>query len=229
MVFLISPLSLMKKLTVSLIAIAAIFASCGGKGEKAETSDAEAVETIQTDATVTYETIKDGSYMNWKASHLGGVQERFGNIFFNKATFSVTDGALTNAKVAVDMSSLTVENFPEGDEKIDKLTGHLLGQDFFNTETYPNSTFELTGIEAIEGEFNSEVTGNLTMLDKTKSITFKANVMVEDDAVAIASENFSVDRTNWGLSYHIEGSEGVPVDYLIDNEIGFKIDITATK
>ena len=38
------------------------------------------------------------------------------DIFFNKATFSVTDGALTNAKVSVDMSSLTVENFPEDPE-----------------------------------------------------------------------------------------------------------------
>ncbi len=219
----------MKKLVLPVIAIAAMFASCGGKGEKAETSDAAAVETIQTDATVTYETIKEGSSMSWKASHLGGVQERFGKIFFNKATFSVTDGALTNAKVSVDMSSLTVENFPEGDEKIGKLTSHLLGQDFFKTEMYPNSTFELTGIEAIEGEFNSKVTGNLTMLDSTKSITFKANVTLKEDAVAIVSENFSVDRTNWGLSYHLEGSEGVPVDYLIDNEIGFKIDLTATK
>ena len=222
-------LPLMKKLILPVIAIAAMFASCGGKGEKAETSDAAAVETIQTDATVTYETIKEGSSMSWKASHLGGVQERFGKIFFNKASLSVTDGVLSNATVSVDMSSVRVESFPEGAEEIGKLTGHLLSQDLFNVEVYPNSTFELTAIEAIEGEFNSKVTGNLTMLDSTKSITFKANVTLNEDAVAIVSENFSVDRTNWCLSYHIEGSEGVPVDYLIDNEIGFKIDITATK
>ena len=73
------------------------------------------------------------------------------------------------------------------------------------------------------------VTGNLTILDVTKSITFKANISINENEVSVISEDFSIDRTEWGLTYHVEGSEGVPVDYLIANDIGFTINLTVTK
>ena len=71
--------------------------------------------------------------------------------------------------------------------------------------------------------------GNLTMLDVTKSITINANVKVSENEVSVKSEDFKINRTDWGLSYNTEGTAGVPVDYLIANDIGFTIDVTITK
>ena len=79
------------------------------------------------------------------------------------------------------------------------------------------------------GDFNTKVEGNLTIMGQTKSIVFSANIEVSDMGVSINSENFSIDRRDWGLTYHIEGSEGVPVDYLITNDIGFTIKVALTK
>ncbi len=220
----------MKKKIFILMAITGLFmSSCSNNGNKAETGDAEDVTIEKTDETVTYNKIKDGSYMEWRASHLGGVSRRFGKVFFKDATLLVNNGNLTNAEVIVDMNSLTVENFEEGSEDKENLTGHLKGEDFFNVEKYPTSKFELTGVEKTEGDFNSLVTGNLTILDVTKSITFKANISINENEVSVISEDFSIDRTEWGLTYHVEGSEGVPVDYLIANDIGFTINLTVTK
>jgi len=211
------------------MAIATIAASCGSNGEKAATSEAETIKTENADEAISFSVIDEGSYLDWKASHLGGVQERFGKVSFKEATVLVKDGKVSNATILMDMTSLTVENFPEGAEEKGKLTGHLLGPDFFNKDTYPNSKFELSGIESNDGEFNSSVAGNLTILDVTKSITFKSNVSVEEDKVSIVSENFTVDRTDWGLKYNVKGTAGVPVDYLIDNEVGFKINLILSK
>ena len=219
----------MKKIILSVIVFGAMISSCSNNGNKVETKDAENVEVVKTNKTTVFNKVADGSHVNWRASHLGGIQPRFGKIYYKDATFLVNDGKLTNISVEMNMSTLTVENFPEGAEEIGKLTGHLQSADFFNIKKYPTSKFELTNIEKNTEDFNSKISGNLTILDVTKSITFNANVTIEENKVSIQSENFSIDRTDWGLSYNTEGTAGVPVDFLIANDIGFTINTTLTK
>ncbi|MCF6351235.1 MAG: YceI family protein [Flavobacteriaceae bacterium] len=219
----------MKKTILSIMIVGAMMISCNNNGKKAETKDAVNVEVIKTNKTITFKTVKDGSLVNWRASHLGGVQPRFGKIYFKEASFLVNNGLLTNANIAMNMSTLTVENFPEGAEEKGKLTGHLQSPDFFNIEKYPTSKFELTNLKETTGTYNSKVTGNLIILDVTKSITFNANVKVSENEVSIKSEDFSINRTDWGLSYNTKGTAGVSVDYLIANDIGFTINLTLKK
>ena len=219
----------MKRIFLSVMIVGVMMTSCNNNGKKAETKNAENVEVIKTNKTETFKTVKDGSFVNWKASHLGGVQPRFGKIYFKDATFLVNNGILTNVNVAINILTLTVENFPEGAEEIGKLTGHLQSADFFDVEKYPTSKFELTNIQKNTGDFNSKVTGNLTILEVTKSITFSANINVTEEEVSMQSEDFSINRTDWGLSYNTEGTAGVPVDYLIANNIGFTINLVLTK
>jgi polyisoprenoid-binding protein YceI len=202
--------------------------SCSDGGSQTEAKEAVAVEVTQTAATQTYAMVAEGSHVDWRASHLGGVQPRFGKIMLQGAEVMTTDNMLTNATVVMDMNNFTVENF-EDQESIDKLTGHLKSDDFFKIATYPTATFELATIASQEGDYNSMVTGNLTILDVTKSISFNANVMVSEGSVSVKSEDFIVNRTDWGLTYNTEGTEGVPADYLISNDIGFTIDVTVSK
>lgn len=206
-----------------------MFSSCSDNGKHAKTKDAAKVEVVKNSKTGTFKNVVAGSHMTWRATHLGGLQPRFGKVGLKNAEFLVNGGKVTNATVVVDLNSLTVESFPAGSQQIAKLEGHLKNADFFNTPTYPTAKFELTDIKEGSGDFNSVVTGNLTIKDKTKSITFNANVNVANDKVSIISEDFSVNRTDWDLTYNTEGTVGVPKDYLIANDIGFKIDVTAGK
>ncbi|MDG1476074.1 MAG: YceI family protein [Vicingaceae bacterium] len=219
----------MKKTTLVALLFGAFLASCSDSGKKVEASDAAEVETVQTEETVTYNKIKDGSYLDWRASHLGGVEPRFGKMYTSSASVLVNNGVVSNAIIEVDMNTLTVENFGDDAETTAKLTGHLLSPDLFNTEMYPTSKFELTNITEGTGGFNSSVTGNLTILDATKSITFNANVTVSDNEVSVVSEDFAITRQDWNIVYHTEGDEGVPAEYIIANDIGFTINVTLTK
>ncbi len=219
----------MKKKTLIVLALGAFLASCSDSGKKVEASDAEKVETVQTETTVEYNVIKEGSYLDWRASHLGGVEPRFGKMFAKSANVLVNNSEVTNATIEVDMNTLTVENFGDDAETTAKLTGHLLSPDLFNTEAFPTSKFELTGISAGTEGFNSSVTGNLTILDVTKSITFNANVTVSDSEVSVVSEDFAITRQDWGIVYHTEGDEDVPAEYIIANDIGFTINVVLTK
>lgn len=219
----------MKKTTLVALVFGAFLASCSDSGKKVEANDAEAVETVQTEETVEYNTIKEGSYFDWRAAHLGGVDPRFGKMYAKSANVLVNNGAVTNATIEVDMTTLTVENFGDDAETSAKFLGHLLSPDLFNVEAYPTSRFELTGIAAGTGEFNSAITGNLTILDATKSITFNANVTVSENEVSVVSEDFAITRQDWNIVYHTEGDEGVPAEYIIANDIGFTINVTLTK
>lgn len=217
----------MKQTILMLTVIAAMMSSCADNGKKAETKDAEKVEISKNETTVIYSQVDQASFLDWRASHLGGVQPRYGKVYVKTAEILVNNDQITNASIEIDMTTFTVENFEDEDSK-NKLTGHLQSDDFFQISTYPISKFELTNIEASEGDFNAKVTGNLTILDVTKSITFNANIAVSADEVSIKSEDFVVNRTDWGLVYNTEGTEGVPVDYLISNDIGFTIDVIAS-
>lgn len=218
-----------KIIFLSIVMIGALLSSCSSTGNQAETEAAKKVEKVDAANAITLNSVSKESFVNWRAAHLGGVEPRFGKIFIKDADFKVSNGTVVNASIVMDIASLTVENFPAGAEEIGKLKGHLLSPDLFNTEKYPTAKFELTNLEKTTGTFNSKVTGNLTILDATKSITFNANVVVADDKVAIKSEDFSIDRTDWGLAYNVEGTAGVPVDYIIANDVGFTINAMVGK
>jgi polyisoprenoid-binding protein YceI len=219
----------MKKVLFSIILTGVLFVSCGDNQKTAKTTKAADVAVVKNTKTTIYNKIDASSQIAWRATHLGGASPRFGFIKPSGIEFLVNEGTLTNAKVKIAINSLTVTSFPAGDDQIADLTKHLKSADFFNTVKYPNATFELTSTTPATGNFNTVVTGNLTILDKTKSITFKANIQVNDDNVTLKSEKFTVNRKDWGLTYHTEGTVGVPKDYLIADAIGFEIDVKATK
>lgn len=212
-----------------LVLVIAVVTACSSNGKKAVTTDAKDVEKVVTEQTIVYDVVSENSTVAWRASHLGGVQKRFGKVALANAKFSVNKGLLANAYVQIAMNTLTVENFETGSEEIGKLTGHLKSADFFNIDTYPTVTFELTKTEKLKGSFNSRLTGNLTILNVTKSVSFNANTVVSEKSVNLKSEDFTVNRTDWGLKYNTEGTKGVPVDYLISNDIGFTIDISVSR
>ena len=218
----------MKKAAIALFVIAIAFTSCKNNENKAETKDAQEVEIVKAAETITYNTVKEGSMLKWRAAHLGGVQKRFGTTTLKSAKVLLNDNVVTNADFVIDLASLTVDNFDDAESK-GKLEGHLKSLDFFNIEKHPTAKFELTHVDKTIGDYNSKITGNLTILEVSKSITFNANIAVLDNSVAINSEDFSVNRQDWGLSYHTEGDAGVPTDYLIANKVGFTINVAVTK
>jgi len=218
----------MKKTILSVFILALAFTACKSD-KKVETSTAKEVEVVKKADTQTFKTVAKGSQLKWRATHLGGLNPRFGTVKLKDATVLLNDNKVTNATFVVDLNTLSVNSFDKGSEDKAKLEEHLKSADFFNTGKFPTATFELTKLTPLTGDYNSEMTGNLTISGVTKSITFKANVAVHPDAVAINSEDFTINRQDWGLSYHSEGDKGIPKDYLIDNGVKFTVNVKVEK
>lgn len=80
----------------------------------------------------------------------------------------------------------------------DKLTAHLKGPDFFNVKENPKATFKSTKVEK-DGD-KVTITGDLTLLGKTKPVTMTCTCAHKDGTLSLTSA-FSIDRTQWGMTY----------------------------
>jgi polyisoprenoid-binding protein YceI len=88
---------------------------------------------------------------------------------------------------------------------ITRLTNHLRGQDFFDFRAFPKATFESTKVEAIDaakGEY--KITGELTIRDTTKPISFPATLAISDAGATLVSK-FELKRSEHGITFSPEG------------------------
>jgi chromosome segregation protein len=102
-----------------------------------------------------------------KGKHNGTVKIADGNIL-------VKDNKVVGGKFSLDMTSIDDVDMKDDAKMKAKLEGHLKSEDFFNVEKFPKATFEITTISEEGASVN--VTGNLTIKDVTKSVTFPAKI-----------------------------------------------------
>jgi polyisoprenoid-binding protein YceI len=113
------------------------------------------------------------------------------------------------------------------------LEGHLKSPDFFDVAKYPTAKFEITKVEPYDSTKQKSllvgathlISGNLTLKDSTKNITFPAIVTASADAVT-AEANFDIDRTQWGMNY--KGPNN-PQDWMVQKEVNLKLKLSAKK
>ena len=99
--------------------------------------------------------------------------------------------------------------------------------DFLDTEKFPTAKFEITSVAPLANDSSAThtISGNLTLKDSTKNISFPAKLTVADNNLQ-AQANFNIDRTLWGLYYGNDKSLG---DKFIRPEVNIKLNITANK
>lgn len=136
--------------------------------------------------------------------HEGGFSKLSGS-----ATVSGDDVTTLKAEVTIDTDSLYSDD--------PKLTAHLKNADFFDVKNNPKATFKVTKVEKGDKVYN--VTGELTMLGKTKPISFPASIVVDGGLLQVSS-SFPIDRTLWGMNY----GKGK-----IDDQVDLTIAVTAKK
>ena len=124
---------------------------------------------------------------------------------------SVPGDDVTKLKITldIDVNSLYSDN--------PKLTGHLKSPDFFGVKSNPSIKFVSSKVEKAGSEY--KITGDLTMLGKTNSITVPAQITTAGGALTIAAR-FKIDRTQWGMTY----GKGK-----IDDDVSLTVNVKATK
>lgn len=124
-----------------------------------------------------------------------------------------------SGSVSVDGDNVTDINFEVKMETLEadhpKLTQHLKNEDFFDVSNHPTAGFDGTTVTAgsdAEGMTHT-VQGALTIRGNTKTVTFPANITIDETAVT-ANTEFTINRQDFGVVY-----PGKPDDLVQDNVV----------
>ena len=128
----------MKKSIVIIVILAAVFTAF--KSSKKETVFLNEEVKIN----LNYEAVNvdvTASVLNWKGSKPTGSHN--GTVALKSGNLDVKNGLLNGGVFVVDLT--TIKNLDmAGSDGAAKIEGHLKGDDFFDVEKYPTSTFTIT-------------------------------------------------------------------------------------
>lgn len=214
----------MKKSILSIGVLAILAASCQQAPDAAKAETAEKQEVASVEGATTYNIDVATSTVGWIGTKPVGKHN--GDFKLSSGSLSVENGAVKGGNFVIDVNSIRDIDITDA-EGNGKLVGHLKSPDFLDAAKFPTAKFEITSIEALQNDTSGthKISGNLTLKDSTKNVTFPAKVTVSaTDVKAVA--NFNIDRTSWGLRYNNDQSLG---DKFIHPEVNISLNIEAKK
>jgi polyisoprenoid-binding protein YceI len=159
--------------------------------------------------------------VNFSAKHMMVTTVR-GTFHDVQGTIQLDEGDPTRSTGEFRVKTASVDtNFAARD-------AHLRSPDFFDAEAYPEITFVARRVER-GGDDDYKVTGDLTIKDVTKPVTFD----VELDGIvpgmsgarhAGLSASAKIQRDDWGLNWNVALEQG---GWLVGKEIKLEIAIAA--
>ena len=221
----------MKKIVLSCAVVFALsLASCKNNNANAEQAADQAAAAVEQ---VAANVVASGTYTAEPSSVIECVGKKptgqhTGTISLKSGSLTVDNGNFTG-DFTIDMNSITVTDITEADGKLD-LEAHLKGtgkedgaDHFFNVKTYPTGTFKLTSFDG------TNVTGDLTLKGKTKTISFPATLTIADGEVTLESKPFEINRVDFGVNYASKSVFGDLKDKFINDEIELVVKVKAKK
>ncbi len=208
----------------SLAAVIAFTAACKDNANEVDAQDA-AAEAMASDAAINYMVDTAASTIDWTGSKVGG--QHTGTIALSDGTVSVNGETVEGGEFTVDMTSIAVTDL-EGESAM-SLKTHLEGTvdgkqtDFFNTPKYPTAKFVVTGLNG------NMLEGNLTLKETTKNVSFPVTVSFDGNKMMLTSEEFTIDRTDWGITYGSASLADTVADKAISDDMKLKVNLVATK
>jgi polyisoprenoid-binding protein YceI len=213
-------------LTFTLTAL--VSCSDAPKGDKATITDAQ--QSAATSAGQSFTVDTTASRIRFTGN---GVGKNHPGIFrLSSGTVALADNQITGGNFTINVAGMQVEE--EGDMFQTKLKGHLLSGDFFDAQKFGTAKFEITKVEPYQATgsdtsviagANFAISGNLTIKDVTKNITFPAKVDLDGNTLK-ANGNFDIDRRQWKMNY---GNDKTLGDKFISETVNIELDLEARK
>ena len=156
-------------------------------------------------------------------NHPGTFRLASGNVAIN-------NNQITGGQFTINIKSMDMEQKETMFQT--KLKPHLLSGDFFDAEKFGTAKFEITKVEpyqansadtSIVAGANFNVSGNFTLRDVTKNITFPAKIDLDGNTLK-AKANFDIDRTQWQMNY---GNDKTLKDKFISETVNIELDLQA--
>ncbi len=162
--------------------------------------EAVAAEPAQLDGS--YRVDVENSRLEWIGRNLNN--RHYGRIAIQRGELVIADGRPSAGSIVLDMT--TISNLDLQDPAWhEMLLRHLRSDDFFAVERFPTAAFTLTGWETQAGAAPEApygmATGDLSIRDVTRSISFPSIVAQQQDGSIKAHAAFDIDRTLWNVCY----------------------------
>lgn len=130
----------------------------------------------------------DNTKIEWTGTKKGGKHD---------GGFKTLTGSANAEKLAFNVE-IEIDSLYSDDKG---LTGHLKGSDFFDAKTHPKAKFASKKVDKTDK--GHTVTGDLTLLGKTKEISFPAKIVASGGAIKLEAD-FSINRSDYGMKFGLD-------------------------
>ncbi|MFN2437883.1 MAG: YceI family protein [Chitinophagaceae bacterium] len=219
----------MKKLILISAIATIVFTSCSDvpKGDQAIITESQSAASAKGQA---FKVDTANSRIRFTGNGVG--KNHPGTFHLSSGSVALSDNQITGGLFTININSLQVEQ--QGAIFQSKLKPHLLSGDFFDAEKFGTAKFEITKVEpytangtdtSIVDGANFLISGNFTLKEDTKNITFPAKVDLDGETLK-AKANFNIDRTQWKMNY---GNDKTLGDKFISETVNIELDLQAKK
>jgi polyisoprenoid-binding protein YceI len=215
---------------MGIFAITFLSTYCGDEAPKGD--DASIQDKQQTAEAKGTEYIVDTNASHVRFVGHGVGKNHPGKFKLEAGKVAVANNQITGGNFVIDIKSLDLEQ--KGGMFDAKLHPHLMSGDFFDAEKFGTAKFEITGVQPyqkgsadtsiIDGA-NFMISGNLTLKDITKNVSFPAKVDLDGNTLK-AKANFDIDRRQWEMNYRSDKSLG---DKFISEKVNIELDLQGNK
>lgn len=213
----------------STLFIATVFTSCdtAPKGDNAIIQDQQQT----TDASGTQFSV-DTSDSRVAFTGNGVGKNHKGKFRLSEGTVAIANDQITGGSFMINVRTMDLDE--KGGMFDEKLRPHLMSGDFLDAEKFSSAKFEITEVKPYEANSkdtsvvdgaNFMVSGNLTLKDVTKNISFPAKVDLDGNTLK-AKADFDIDRTQWQMNY---GNDKTLGDKFISEKVNIELDLKAKK
>lgn len=140
----------------------------------------------------------------WEGGLKFSVSNHDGELKMSDGNISLKNNIISGT-VVMDMSSMTNNDLSAGSKE--RLIGHLKSPDFFHVTKFPKAKLNIKSSKILEklesGKYKMLINGDMTIKDKTNSISFEAIVDLDSD-IKTAQGKLSFDRSAFGVEYRSE-------------------------
>lgn len=166
-------------------------------------------------ADTTFKLTGDNTKVTFIGTKPGGKHDGGFKTLAGTATVDAANPSTLKLEATIETDSLYSDDA--------KLTGHLKNPDFFAVKDHPKATFKSTKV--VKTATGYSITGDLTLLGKTKAVTMPAAVTATPDGLVVTSE-FKINRSDWGMTY---GKGKVNDDVSIKLNVNAKTNVAGKK
>jgi polyisoprenoid-binding protein YceI len=160
----------------------------------------------------------DLSKINWKGEKVIGSSHE-GKLKIKSGEFYMSDNKIVSGEIIFDMDTIT------DNDNNQKLVDHLKNDDFFSTETYPESklTIKDSTLESLnDNKAVYNILASLEIKGIEEEINFNATLEFKGSYLNIYSEQ-EIDRTRWDIRYGSDKFFDNLEDNIIKDEIELEI------